>query len=130
LVSCIVRAPRAAAVSNRISSNSDRREGELHLLAGVVRDELGAGLMHADFVNAGAQAQPVEDLGIQRQQALADMKARMALLLDQQHVMPPFGQQRRRGAAGGAAADHQDVARLRIVAHAMPPLIEMVWPVI
>ena len=50
-------------------------------------------------------------------------------LLDKHNVVAAFGQQGGCGAAGRAAAHHQHVAfnRLR---HAIPPLIEITWPVI
>ena len=59
----------------------------------------------------------------------ADVEARMPLLLEQHDVAAALGQQGRGGAAAGSAADDQDFALARLVGHAMPPLMEIAWPV-
>ena len=57
-----------------------------------------------------AHAELVEQLDIARQQRFADVKARMMVLLEQDHAAPLPREQRRDGRAGRTAADDQDVA--------------------
>ena len=87
------------------------------------------GLCTPIAATCSAQAQPVEDRGVERQQRLRRCGSADALLFQQHDVAAALGQQRRRRGAGRAAADHQDVA-LDSAHHAMPPLIEIAWPVI
>ncbi len=103
-------------------------ERERAALAGLVVDELGAGLERADRRHRVGHAQPAQQRHVGRQQRLADVEARMLGLLQQHHVAATLGQQRRRRAAGRAAADHQDVALGRH-AHTIPPLMEIACPV-
>ncbi len=103
-------------------------EGELDGAAGVVGDELGAGLVDADGGDAVADAEAVEDGGVEREQRLADVEARVFGLFEQHHVPPAFGEEGCGGGAGRAAADDENVALGGC--HAMPPLIEMTCPVI
>ena len=58
-------------------------------------------------------AEPLQDVEVARQQALADVEARMRLLLQQRHAPPLLGQQRGGGGAGRAAADDEDVGERR-----------------
>ena len=76
----------------------------------IGRDELGAVLGHADTLDLGAHAEPVEQGDVGRQQRLADMKARMASLLGQHHVAAALGEQSGDGGAGRTAADHENLA--------------------
>ena len=85
-------------------------EGKGGTAPGLIGDELGAGLQHAKRVDLILNAQTLEDLQVARQQGLADVEARMRLLLQHQHVASGTGQQRRGGRTGGSAADHQHVA--------------------
>ena len=80
----------------------------------LVGDEGGARLEHADAGEVVAQAEPVEDAQVLRQQQLADVEARVDVLLHHHHAAAALGEQRGGGRAGRAAADHQHVAlRLR-----------------
>ena len=82
---------------------------ELAMLV-VGRDELDAVLRHADRLDPLAHAEPVEQGDVGRQQRLADVKARVARLLDDDDVAALLGEQRGDGRAGRAAADDEHVA--------------------
>jgi hypothetical protein len=85
-------------------------EGDLAAGALLDRDELGPVLAQADLVDLLAQAQPVEQLRIGRQQRFADVETRVVVLLDHHHAPAGAGQQRRGGGTGGAAADDEHFA--------------------
>ena len=76
----------------------------------VGRDELGAVLGHAEALDLVAHAEPVEQGGVGGQQRLADVEARVAALLGQDHVAAVLGEQGGDGGAGRAAADHENLA--------------------
>ncbi len=103
-----LRAPHLPRVRHRLVPGL----GELDELAMLVlgRDELDAVLLHADRLDPLAQAEAVEQGDVGRQQRLADVKTRVARLLDDDDVAALLGQQRGDGRAGGAAADDEDVA--------------------
>ena len=67
-------------------------------------------LRHPDLFDLFANAQSVEERHIGRQQRFTDMKARVAVLIDQDHGLPALGKQRRDGGAGWSSADDDDVA--------------------
>ena len=76
----------------------------------VGRDELRAVLAHADALDLVAHAQALEQRQVQRQQRLADVKARMVFLLRDDHAPAALGEQGGDGRAGGSAAQDEHVA--------------------
>ena len=104
-------------------------EGEVDGGAGVVGDELGTGLVDADGGDLVDEAEALEELGVAGEQAFADVEAGVAGFFDEEDVVAGFGEEEGGGGAGGAGADDQDVAG-EGVGHAMPPLMEIAWPVI
>ncbi len=94
-----------------------QREGELELVVAAdfqFGGEIHAGLPDADGVHLLEHAEAPEDRQVVRQERLADVKARVALLLEHHHVAPALGEQRRHRRPGGSAADHQYFAALLV----------------
>src|SRR5579885_1855021 len=80
-------------------------------LAVIRRDELDAVFEHADALDLIADAEPLEERKVERQQRFADMEARVLVLLDENHAPAALGQKRGDGGTGGSAADDENVAR-------------------
>src|ERR1051326_4973688 len=76
----------------------------------VAGDELRAVLRHeVALLELLEDAEALEDVGVEREERLADLEAREALALEQQYVEAFFRQECCGGGAGGAAADDDDV---------------------
>ena len=87
-----------------------RAEGVGVVAALVVGLEVRTGLEDAERAHLVEHAEPLEYRQIHRQQRFADVKARMARLLERDHLVAAACEQCRGRAAGRAAADHGHVA--------------------
>jgi hypothetical protein len=130
-----------AAHLPRVGHRLVPRLDELDELAVVVvgRDELDAVLGHADRLDLLAHAEALEQRGVGRQQRLADVKARVVRLLDDDDVAAGRGEQRGDRRARRPAADDEDVAATLLAAcgrigtgrqglHGAGSPVSFVWP--
>jgi len=72
-------------------------------------DERGAELFHADGFDLAGNTELLEEGHVRRQQRLSDVEARVRVLLQQDHAMPPLGQEGRGGRTRGTTPDHDDI---------------------
>jgi hypothetical protein len=80
-----------------------------HALADRRTREVGADLAHADGLDLVEHAEAFEDRQVHRQQGLADVETRVAILFEHEHAPAHAGQRDRGGAAGRTAADDQHI---------------------
>ena len=86
--------------------------GELEARRSVVvedREKLGAVFGHADPGDLRLDTEPLEQRQVERQQRLADMEARVLLLLHEHDALAALRQQRRDRRSRRTAADHQHI---------------------
>ena len=76
----------------------------------IRRDEFDAVFVHGAPLDLVANAKPVEQRQIERQQRLADVETGMPILLDDDDTAAAFCQQRRNRGAGGTATDDEPIA--------------------
>jgi hypothetical protein len=76
----------------------------------IVTGKIGALLAHTDTLHLRKNAETLQDRHVHRQQRLADVEARVAVLLEQQHGSAAARQLRCRRRPGRSSADHDDVA--------------------
>src|SRR5207237_315145 len=92
------------------------------------RYEFGAVFRHADASDLFGHAQPLEERQVERQQRLADVKARMALLLEQHHVAAALREQRRERRSGGSPADNEYFAARHASPRCSKPKVRPLCP--
>ena len=100
-------APGRRTATSRSSCSAKSNVIVLRVLGGA---ELRAVLHHRDRRDLVADAEPLEERHVERQQRLADVEARVAVVLEHRDVAARAGQERGDRRAGGAAADHEHVA--------------------
>jgi hypothetical protein len=94
-------------------------EVERLLLAVIHGAELRAVLHQADLPHFLEHAKPLEQRVVVREQGFADVKARVAVLLEHHDLPAALREQRRDRGARRSTADHHDVAGVMCVsAHA------------
>src|ERR1700677_2968139 len=84
-------------------------------LARLVGNELCTRLHYTHCCDFTAQAQPVQNPQVTREERFADMKTRMRVLFQQYDVPALLRNQRGRRASGGTTTDYQYVARIGAV---------------
>src|ERR1700722_11025203 len=103
-----ILAPNLKGVRRTVADGA--RKGEGVVAAFVVRLEIRAQLVYAERAHLVEHTQAFEDRQIHRQERLADVKPRMASLLERNDLVAAPRQQDGRGAPRRAAADHRHVA--------------------
>jgi hypothetical protein len=106
----LVELRAAHLVGRRIVGVPRQAEVEGHGLLHLRRDELGAVLHHADLLHLLAHAEPLEQRRAHRQHRLADVEARMALLVGDHRFPAALSEQPRRRRARRPAAQDKHIA--------------------
>src|SRR5258708_6509864 len=79
----------------------------------IGRDDLDTIFQHPDPLDLLGDPKPLEQRQVQRKQGFADVKARVPILLDENHMPAALGEKRGDGRPGRSAANDEHVARCR-----------------